>query len=311
MSSSGVNFENFQSTLEDINVSSSENLKVSENSRHVDIGQLYEFWQNRTAAIASGNYPEEADQIISKLHHENVIPFYSEEVYHNDDYTLSDYLRSYKNYRKNFTWAQRLRTCIGVAKGLRYLHSGVGDHGRVIHGYVQSNDVLLNKNLEAKIYDLRCSVLVRGSQPRPEIYRPTKSDSSYTDPVYKESNILNIESDIYSYGILMFEILTGMKPDGEVRAIGDNHKEQKMINLVLRFHDNGPRQLMDPYIIDDVDRRSFHMFIETAYKCISLNIKDRPTMDEIVKTIEEALDVHVSLNVFFILYTIILDTFDL
>ncbi|GKE93038.1 hypothetical protein Tco_1574133, partial [Tanacetum coccineum] len=65
-----------------------------------------------------------------------------------------------------------------------------------------------------------------------------------------------------------------------------------MINLVLRFHDDGPERLIDPLIINNVDRRSFHMFIETAYKCISLNIKDRPTMEEIVKTIDEALDVH-------------------
>nr|GEW23625.1 protein kinase, ATP binding site-containing protein [Tanacetum cinerariifolium] len=64
-----------------------------------------------------------------------------------------------------------------------------------------------------------------------------------------------------------------------------------MLNLVLRLHDDGPEQLIDPYIVDDVDRRSFHIFIEIAYKCISLDIKERPTMDEIVKTIEEALDI--------------------
>ncbi|GJW58514.1 protein kinase, ATP binding site-containing protein [Tanacetum coccineum] len=278
-------------TLEDMNVASSENLEYSENSHHVEIKKLYKLWSNRTAAIASGNYPEEADQIISKLHHENIIPFYSQIGPYNkeDAGRLDAYLKEEKN-RRNFTWAQRLRTCIGVAKGLSYLHSGIGDHGRVIHGDVTSRNVLLNKNLEAKIIDLYGSVLVRANQPRPELYRPTPSLCS-SDPVYLESKILNIESDIYSYGILMFAILTGMKDAYRSRAIGD-YKEQKLINLVLRYHDNGPEHLIDPYIVDNVDRRSFHMFIETAYKCISFNIKDRPTMDEIVKTIEEALDIH-------------------
>ncbi|GKE10500.1 protein kinase, ATP binding site-containing protein, partial [Tanacetum coccineum] len=293
MSSSGVNLENVPINQEDINVAFSENLKISESSRHVEIGKLYELWQNRTAAIASGNYPEEADQIISKLHHANIIPFYSK----NDpskEYAiigrLNDYLEEEKN-RRNFTWAQRLRTCIGVAKGLSYLHSGVGDHGRVIYGRLLSHGVLLDENMEAKISGLYCSVLVRANQPRPAIYRPAPYVSCSIDPVYLESKILNIESDIYSYGILMFEILTGMQDAYEDRAIGD-YKEQKLINLVLRFHDDEPEQLIDPYIIDNVDRRSFRMFVETAYKCISLNIKDRPTMDETAKTIEEALNVH-------------------
>ncbi|GKD27315.1 hypothetical protein Tco_1233529, partial [Tanacetum coccineum] len=105
MSSSDVNLENVQRTLEEI----------SENSLHVKIWQLYNLWKNRTAAIASGNYPEEADQIISKLHHENIIPFYSE----NGPYKeyaiigrLNYYLLEEKNRRK-FTWAQRRRTCLG------------------------------------------------------------------------------------------------------------------------------------------------------------------------------------------------------
>ncbi|GKF60067.1 protein kinase, ATP binding site-containing protein [Tanacetum coccineum] len=54
---------------------------------------------------------------------------------------------------------------------------------------------------------------------------------------------MNIESDIYAYGIIMFEILTGMEADGQGRAIGD-YKEHEMINLVLRFHDDGPKRLI-------------------------------------------------------------------
>nr|GEW39412.1 protein kinase, ATP binding site-containing protein [Tanacetum cinerariifolium] len=278
MSSSGVNLENVPIKQEDINVAFSENFKISENSCYVEIEKLYELWQNRTAAIASGNYPEEADQIISKLHHENIIPFYSE----NGPYKeyaiigrLNDYLEEEKNRR--------------IAKGLSYLHFGVGDHGRVIHANFESRHVLLDENLEAKICGLHYSVLIRANQPLLEIYRPVYG-LWFTDPVYKESSILNVESDIYSYGMIMFEILTGMRADVDV-VIGD-YKQQRLINLVRRFYGDGPEKLIDPYIIDNVDRRSFHIFIEIAYKCISFNITDRPTTDEIVKTIEEAMDTH-------------------
>ncbi|GKE08076.1 protein kinase, ATP binding site-containing protein, partial [Tanacetum coccineum] len=252
MSSSGVNLENFPITLEDINVLYSKNF---ENSRHVEIKKVYELLQKRKAAIASGNSFEEVDEIISKVHHkninvassenfensrhiiskfhhENIIPFYDE----NGPYKeyaiigrLNAYLEEEKN-RRNFTWAQRLRTCIDIAKGLSYLHSGVGDHGRVIHAYVHNDNILLNKNLEAKVCGLYGSILVRANQPRPEIYRSTPGLFS-TDPVYLESKILNIKSDIYSYDILMFSILTGMKDAYRRRAIGD-YKEQQLMNLV-------------------------------------------------------------------------------
>ncbi|GJV73369.1 protein kinase, ATP binding site-containing protein [Tanacetum coccineum] len=194
-------YENFLAMQEAALFASSGYSMIPENSRHIRIGQLYKLWKNRTAAIASGNYLEEADRIIPVLYHENIIPFYSEDVYSRNAIigTLNNYLQEEK--RCNFTWAQRLKACLGVAKGLSYLHSGVGDHGR-----------------------------------------------------------------------------------GHRRCF----KEQKMINMVLRFHDGGSEQLIDPYITDDVDRRSFHRFIEIAYKCISLNIEDRPKMDKIVKTIEEA-----------------------
>ncbi|GKF16904.1 protein kinase, ATP binding site-containing protein [Tanacetum coccineum] len=261
MSSSSENLENVPI-----------NLNFYENSRYVEIEQLFELWIDRTDDIASGNYPEEADQIISKLHYENVIPFFSEDDQGENAsiQNLKIYLQSDGSNRYTCTWAKRLKACISIAKGLCYLHSGVGDHGRVIHGNIHAYHVLLNENLEAKICEY------------------------FRDPVYQESNILNIESDVYSYGILMFEILTGMDP-GEDIVVGD-YTERKLINLVRRFYGDGPERLIDPYIIYDVDRRSFQIFMETAYKCMSFNIKDRPTMDEIVNTIEGALDVHVSLN---------------
>ncbi|GJV75053.1 protein kinase, ATP binding site-containing protein [Tanacetum coccineum] len=97
------------------------------------------------------------------------------------------------------------------------------------------------------------------------------------------------KTDIYSYSIVMFEMLIGMVADQE-RVVGD-YKPQRLINIV-RCYDNKHEQLIDPSLRDHIDRRSFHMFTEITYKCISLNVKHCPMMDEIVKTIEEALDIH-------------------
>ncbi|GJR60867.1 hypothetical protein Tco_1503029 [Tanacetum coccineum] len=143
MSSSGFKLKRF-------NLASSENLKISENSHHIEIGQLYELWKNRTAAIAAGNYPEEAE-IISKK-------------------KVWLYLGA--------TPQDLHKRC----KRAPLLSSGVRDYGRVIHGHVESFSEWLDKSMEAKLGGLYGSVLVSGNQPRPAVYRPAFFGPCSPDP---------------------------------------------------------------------------------------------------------------------------------
>ncbi|GKA44819.1 protein kinase, ATP binding site-containing protein [Tanacetum coccineum] len=263
-------------------------------------GQFSGRWQNRLATIVRNNERNCHElEIISRFHHENIIAFIG---YCDDDYDtimvheyatngrLDKYLIE-EDKRYYLTWAQRLRICIGAAKGLNYLHLGIEEHGRVIHRDFKSENVLLDNNLEAKICGFGLSELVQGNLPHPLVYKPAPFGKSYRDPIYKETSIRNTESDVYSYGIVMFEILTGMLANQE-RGIGESYRKQKLINMVRRCYDDGLEMLIDPRLRDHIDRRSFLLFTNIAYKCISFNIKDRPTMDEIVKKIEEALDIH-------------------
>nr|GEZ05320.1 protein kinase, ATP binding site-containing protein [Tanacetum cinerariifolium] len=101
--------------------------------------------------------------------------------------------------------------------------------------------------------------------------------------------INNIDGDDLAFPF-MFELLIGMLANEE-KVIGD-YKPQRLINIVRRCYDNKPEQLIDPDLRDHIDRSSFRMFIDIAYRCISFHLKDRPTMDEVAKTLTEALDIH-------------------
>ncbi|PWA64894.1 serine/threonine-protein kinase, SIK1/2 [Artemisia annua] len=299
MSSAEVNLEKFLIPLEEFK-RATENFKSKyDYNSFYDFykGQLSEEWHNRTSLIAfskENHDPREELEIVSRFHHKNIIPFigYCEcegnrmlfAYEYPTNGSLDRYLRTLRE-RHLLTWAKRLKICIGLAKGLNYLHSG-----GVIHRDLRDKHIFLDENLEPSITGFHISVLVPGNQPHPQIYKPAPQLLSsfvklYFDPIYQGSSILNTESDVYSYGMIMFQML-----------IVKDFYENNEVNRVRNCSDGKRWELMDRNIRHHIDRRSFNMFTDIAYKCISFNIKDRPTMDEIVETLEEALDIHIYRN---------------
>ncbi|CAH1441030.1 unnamed protein product [Lactuca virosa] len=88
----------------------------------------------------------------------------------------------------------------------------------------------------------------------------------------------------------MFEVLNGTFAYIP-RSFGDNQQKQTLISLVRRYYEDGLDNFIDSDIRDQVNIRSFHIFKEIAYQCISWNLEDRPTMKTIIKRIQEALDI--------------------
>ncbi|GKE23281.1 protein kinase, ATP binding site-containing protein [Tanacetum coccineum] len=136
-------------------------------------GQPSERWQNRTVAIKClrpDSYQGEHEfrnelNIIFSFSHENIIPFigYCDEenekiiVYeYASNGSLDSHLKD-KDKRRFLTWEHRLKICLGAARGLDYLHSGLGEDNRVIHRDVKSGNILLDHNLVAKVCDLGMS----------------------------------------------------------------------------------------------------------------------------------------------------------
>lgn len=223
--------------------------------------------------------------------------------------SLYSHLQSREKIRC-ITWAQRLKICLGAARGLKCLHSGIGDQGRLIHRNFSSEKILLDgDNMEAKIYDFTKSVLVPRNQQ--QVYHPMVDPEkervapvrfwAYIDPVYRASGFLRTEVDIYPFGNVMFELLAGNTLYESLlqRYVGTDRATFKLTTLVRQYYHTDPYKLVDPDIINQADPQSILKYMELAYKCISLNLKDRPSMNTIAKTIEKLLIFQVSL--FFLL----------
>ncbi|GJT98440.1 protein kinase, ATP binding site-containing protein, partial [Tanacetum coccineum] len=270
--------------------------------------QPSECWQNRTVAIKclrpesyQGEYEfrNELNMIFS-FNHENIIPYigYCDEgnekiiVYEFASNGSLDGHINDKNRRRWLTWEHRLKICLGAARGLDYLHSGLGEDNKVIHRDVKSANILLDHNLVSKICDFGLSKSGLVNQLQTHVYTNAAGTNFYMDPIYHESGVLRKESDVYSFGVVMFELLSGMLAYNRRKIEGG--KPKPLINIVRRYYDYKPELLIDPFLKDKIDSRSFDTYSKVAFQCISFNSKERPTMEIIVDRIEEALEFQVS-----------------
>ncbi|KAF5759972.1 putative protein kinase RLK-Pelle-CrRLK1L-1 family [Helianthus annuus] len=109
----------------------------------------------------------------------------------------------------DLTWEQRLRICIDAARGLKYLHDDVGVGHRLIHRDIKSGNILLDEDWKAKISDFGlCKVGPRNEQFS-FLVTLAAGTYGYIDPQYMQTGVLTKESDVYSYGIVLFEVLCG------------------------------------------------------------------------------------------------------
>ncbi|KAJ9558478.1 hypothetical protein OSB04_013092 [Centaurea solstitialis] len=291
MSSSGLNLENFLIPLAEIkratkNFSSKTQIGAG-GFGNVYRGQLSERWQNRMAAIkrlgqdsfqGAKEFRNEL-KLISTFHHQNIIGFIGYCVEDNEiiivlEYAINGSLDHYlgrANKNRCLTWAQRLKICLGAASGLNYLHLGLEDDSKVIHVDPKSSNIFLDDNMEAKVCDF--------------------GTRYYIDPIYEENGILGQHSDVYTFGVVLFEMLSGMLAYDESNVILVDDEGPRLIKLVRQYYDDEPEKLIDPRIRNHIVIGSFDTFKEIAYQCISLKFTERPTMDAVVKRMKKALNI--------------------
>ncbi|PSS30528.1 Receptor-like protein kinase [Actinidia chinensis var. chinensis] len=184
----------------------------------------------------------------------------------------------------HLSWEQRLNICIGAARGLDYLHTGTR-HG-IIHRDVKTTNILLDKDRIAKISDFGLCKLGPTSRSRTHVSTDVKGTFGYFDPAYFQTRRLTKKSDVYAFGVVMLEVLCG-RPAVDRRLDGEQH------SLVLWAQhcmtEKKLDQIVHPSLRDEISPKCLMVFVEVASKCLHSLPNERPTMADVVVSLECAL----------------------
>ncbi|XP_076950032.1 putative serine/threonine-protein kinase PBL28 [Bidens hawaiensis] len=121
---------------------------------------------------------------------------------HEANESLDKHLRS-----PALTWMQRLHICVGVARALSYLHYDAEENYYVIHGNIKSSKILLDHNWEPKLHGF--TFAVRAKKHYLCVTSKYNGSLQYMDPAYEYTRGLTNKSDVFSFGVLLFEVLFG------------------------------------------------------------------------------------------------------
>ncbi|CAN1311076.1 Probable serine/threonine-protein kinase PBL28 [Linum perenne] len=181
-------------------------------------------------------------------------------------------------------WTQRLKVAIGAARGLAYLHSSSSVGIPIVHRDFKSTNVLLSANFEAKISDFGLAKLMPEGQET-YVTAMVLGTFGYFDPEYTSTGKLTLQSDVYAFGVVLLELLTGR------RAVDLNQGPTDQ-NLVLQVrHILNDRKKLRRIIDPDMSRSSYSMesvamFANLASRCVRTESNERPSMAECVKELQ-------------------------
>ncbi|XP_074278750.1 cysteine-rich receptor-like protein kinase 25 [Silene latifolia] len=183
----------------------------------------------------------------------------------------------------SLSWRDRLKIAIDTAEGLDYLHYHSND--RVVHRDVKPANILLNGDLQAKLVDFGSSKIF--PKDATTVKTQVVHSFGYTEPEYFDTGMLNMKADVYSFGIVLVELITGKVPSLEFKVA------EWFVNAL---NEGDLDKIMDPKITRDLEDGSVWEAIELARECVKTDETEKPNMSEVVATLKKCLDREVRRN---------------
>ncbi|KAL1214499.1 putative LRR receptor-like serine/threonine-protein kinase [Cardamine amara subsp. amara] len=186
-------------------------------------------------------------------------------------------------YDHTLTWTQRLQIALDAAQGLEYLHCGCKP--AIVHRDVKTSNILLNDKNRAKLADFGLSRSIQ-TESRSHVSTLVAGTPGYLDPLCFETNGLNEKSDIYSFGVVLLEMITGKNVinESETKRV---HVSDWVISVLRSTND--VNNVIDTKMAKDFDLNSVWKIVEIALASVSQNVSERPNMQHIVIGLKECL----------------------
>jgi serine/threonine protein kinase len=179
-------------------------------------------------------------------------------------------------------WSTRYQIAIGVARGLSYLHESCREC--IIHCDIKPENILLDESFIPKIADFGMATIVGRDFSR--VLTTFRGTVGYLAPEWLSGVAITPKVDVYSFGMVLLEIISGRRNSPEVSASNSYHGAYFPERAINKLHVGDVRSLMDPRLHDDFSLEEAERVCKVACWCIQEIESDRPTMGEVVRAIE-------------------------
>ncbi|KAI3740222.1 hypothetical protein L2E82_30646 [Cichorium intybus] len=226
--------------------------------------------------------------VISCLQHPNLVKLYGccvEEdqlllVYeYLENNSLANALFGSNKSRLLLDWATRFKICIGIARGLAFLHEE--SRLKIVHRDIKATNVLLDKDLNPKISDFGLARL--DEDEHTHVSTRVAGTIGYMAPEYALWGHLSDKADVYSFGVVALEVVSGKNNNKYI----PNNDSVCLLDWAYRLQTSKQlEELFDERLESKINIEEAEIMVKVALLCTSISPSTRPTMSEVVSMLE-------------------------
>ncbi|CAM0946830.1 unnamed protein product [Alopecurus aequalis] len=220
---------------------------------------------------------------LSMAQHDNLVPLWGYCIHGNtrlliysymENGSLDDWLHNRDDEASSFLdWPTRLKIAQGASLGLSYIHDVCKPH--IVHRDIKSSNILLDKEFKSYVADFGLARLMLPNKTH--VTTELVGTMGYIPPEYGQAWVATLRGDMYSFGVVLLELLTGMRP---VPVLSTS---KELVPWVLRMRSEGKQvEVLDPALQGTGCEEQMLKVLEAACKCVDCNQFMRPTIMEVV-----------------------------